>query len=219
MKHLIPISLLAILAGSAHADSVSYSAPCPLQLFDISDTLSLPKFSSSFGVLTGVEVSFGGHLESDMRFENLNPNAKTITMEADGNFQVTGPGNSFVLDRISSISTTTKVKGFDKKIDFGGTSGATYTGLFADVQADMYCSSADFSLFEGKGKVSFGFDGNVETFASGSGNLRTEFDTRGSGWVKVVYNYNPVPEPSSLLGIALGVACLVGNSFRKRRAK
>ena len=109
---------------------------------------------------------------------------------------------------------------FDGEDDYLGTSGRTHGGLSADMtETATSVLPSDLTLFSGPGSVTLRIIAVGESIGNGSGNLATEFSTFASADARVVYTYSAVPEPSSIMGILMGLGGALGSAgslFRKR---
>lgn len=112
-------------------------------------------------------------------------------------------------------STSDNVTAFDGTIDFGGTSGKSYTGLSnSDSETG---SSVDYATFTGSGNVSLPIKAQGTSTGSGAGNLLLQFATNAAASASVTYTYSAVPEPASLMSLAIGLVSLAGYRLGRRR--
>jgi hypothetical protein len=112
---------------------------------------------------------------------------------------------------------------FDGTVDFGGTSGASFSGLNQSYSANTVATApVDLALFQGKGLISLTL-GSVGTsqVLNGEGIIITSFGTESDGHATITYEYTPVevPEPEASTWAAIGCACAAGGLtyFRRRR--
>ena len=113
------------------------------------------------------------------------------------------------------VNSTFNATAFDGVIDFGGTSGVTFTNLSgsASVSNGPSLSPSLIATFVGVGNVTLGQNATGNSSGTGAGNLITQFATQAGSVAKVTYSYQPVPEPASMAVLGLGAAALL----RRRR--
>ena len=110
---------------------------------------------------------------------------------------------------------------FDGDIDFGGTSGITYQDLTAtQTESETFTDASTLALFSGAGSIDLNLNALATSFASGAGNLITQFNTSAGGNISVTYNYDdnstPVSAPAHVALIGLGLLAFAG--YRKTRS-
>jgi hypothetical protein len=193
----IPAALaLLALAGSATANTVSSTATIPLENTNWSHIASVPRFNTALGTLEEVRVSMTGHIEGTARYENVDTSPSTITLDFNASLKVKRPDNNAVLlSSTPSFHRVDSVGAFDGVLDFGGTSGATYSAISTNATSDfvptMPLVPADLALFVGAGNVVFTITADGHTAAAGSGNLISGFTQRASAVLTVTYTYTP----------------------------
>ena len=223
-------------ANAAQAASVSYSANTGDYLeTDWTKTLTVNKFDTSLGKLTGITFSLNGNVVGGAGIENLSSSKSAVKAIMGSEFKLyndsVAKGAALVV-ALPTFSKTFDLAKYDKKLDFGGTSGISVNDLSA-TKSEITSYDASYayfndlaSLVSGSGQVSFDVDANATSTASGSGNLVSTFNTSAMAAVTVTYTYdvpvppsNPVPsqgipEPEVLIGSL--VAAFLGFQFRKR---
>jgi hypothetical protein len=217
MKKL-SIVLAAILAmAGAQAGTVSFSASKVLTTTNWTDNLSLNRFDSSLGTLTGVSFSYSGSVSSNFSLESLDNAPSIVTVNAAGQLVFSGPFS----DTLNIMGSTTQaLSAFDGVIDFGGTSGAI-VGPVTGSQGGIFAVVGSLASFIGAGAFNVGVAGTGLSNASGAGNLITQISTQAGADVTVTYTFDAltqqVPEPSglALVGLALAAA---GAASRRRKA-
>ena len=223
-------------ANAAQAASVSYSANTGDYLeTDWTKTLTVNKFDTSLGKLTGITFSLNGNIVGGAGLENRSSSSSAVTAVLSSELKLynssVANGAALVV-ALPTFSKTFNLAKYDKKLDFGGTSGISVDDLSATKSENTsYDTSYAYfndlaSLVSGSGQVSFDVDANATSTASGSGNLVSTFNTSAMAAVTVTYTYdvpvppsNPVPpqgipEPEVLIGSL--VAAFLGFQFRKR---
>ena len=223
-------------ANAAQAASVSYSANTGDYLeTDWTKTLTVNKFDTSLGKLTGITFSLNGNVVGGAGIENRSNSKSAVTAVLGSEFKLyndsVANGAALVV-ALPTFSQTFNLAKYDKTLDFGGTSGISINDLSATKSENTsYDTSYAYfndlaTLVSGSGQVSFDVDANATSTASGSGNLVSTFNTSAMAAVTVTYTYdvpvppsNPVPsqgtpEPKVLIGSL--VAAFLGFQFRKR---
>ncbi|MEB3278595.1 MAG: PEP-CTERM sorting domain-containing protein [Lyngbya sp.] len=215
---------LMATAGVANAAMMTktYSDSFGLATTDIKDALlSVEKFDSSLGILKSVKVTFDGQIVGNAKVENLDAKDQTLTFDLSGNLQLMGPevlGTLF--DEKANKADSLDATAFDSVIDFGGTSGGSFTGLTALASGEKtYTDQSILSAFMGNGNIDFLFSAFTESTVKGAANIASIINTQGGAMVSVVYEYEKaqeIPEPSVMLG--LGLVASAGWLSRQKKA-
>lgn len=208
-------------AGAANAASLTYSDTFELATTDIRDEiLSIRQFDASRGTLTSVKIKFDGQLLGDASFENRDAQNQRMTFDLSGNLKLTGPAflSNPLFNESVSAADSLDATAFDGVIDFGGTSGGSFTGLTAFASGEsIYTDQSILNAFMGNGNLDFLFTALGTSRVSGSGNIVSQINTQASAVVSVVYEYDKaqeIPEPSAMIG--LGLVAGAGWLSRKR---
>lgn len=219
-------------ANAAQAASVSYSANTGDSLeTDWTKTLTINKFDTSLGKLTGITFSLNGNVVGGAGIENRSNSKSAVKAILGSEFKLyndsVANGAALVV-ALPTFSKTFDLAKYDNKLDFGGTSGVSINDLSATKTENIsYDTSYAYfndlaSLVSGSGQVSFDVDATATSTASGSGNLVSTFNTSAMAAVTVTYTYDlpPAPpskgvaEPKVLIGSL--IAAFLGVQFRKR---
>lgn len=217
------VSTMVAMPTVASAASVMYSADIPTgggtQFTNFDTDFFLPKFDPSLGTLLSVNVMLTGTVEGSVRAESLDAAPSTVTLNLSAGLTLTetttGQELAFVQPLAEAVEDFTA---FDGTIDFGGTSGVTYDNLNADeMDSQTYIDAATLALFTGPGDVELNLDAMGMSSGSGAGNLITQFSTLAGASAKVTYEYEPVPEPLTILGA--GAAVSFGAAFKRKLGK
>lgn len=219
-------------ANAAQAASVSYSANTGDYLeADWTKTLTVNKFDTSLGTLTGITFSLNGSIVGGAGIENRSSSKSAVTAILGSELKLynnsVANGAALVV-ALPTFSQTFNLAKYDKKLDFGGTSGVSVNNLSATKSENTsYDTSYTYfkdlaSLVSGSGQVSFDVDANGTSTAIGSGNLVATFNTSALASVTVTYTYDVpsappskgAPEPKVVIGSL--IAAFLGFQFRKR---
>jgi hypothetical protein len=217
---LLLLGLLVSLSG-AQAATVSFSDSIALTTTNWDLTVSIPKFDATLGTLQKITFELAGHVEGDAKFESLDSAPATVKMDLSVDITLKRPDNSTVVVSVPAFSTTDSVTAYDGTLDFGGTSGKTYTGLTGDKTETAVSPppASDLGLFTGAGNIVMPITAVASSSATGAGNIVSQFASSASADVKVTYQYGPaVPEASSLALFLFGASAL-GLMTKKRLFK
>jgi len=196
-------SLLAgaasLLGTVAFANQVQVQDTIALQTTNWQDTLTVPKFDATLGVLNSVSVRFEATIEGRIGAENNSPNPQTISATLQATLSYQTPGGLPLLDLIpSNPFAPPPLQPFDGMIDFGGTSGFSSPNLSdtesatIGVPPDALLTLADF---QGVGTVSFPVAATGSSFFTGNtGNEAFLVELRAGASVIVTYDYTPPSE-------------------------
>lgn len=220
-KLLSSVPLLALFClGVGKAQAISYAVSLPLATTNWEQTIDLPQFDPAicpYG--TPIAFSMGGQVEGTIKFENTDAEFATITAKLAAELLAEDPTNpgTYFLTVQPSVDSTETVSAFDGTIDFGGSSGRTYTNLMgSDYAAIILTSGALYDrFFVGISVPQNLIDIHVHALSSGAGagNLILQFITLAG----VDVEETCVPEPKTLLLLGIGLAGLAGYAYRRRR--
>ncbi len=209
------LSLLAALAASLVATSatadtqmISFSDSIPSQTTSFDDTLTIPLFDSTLGELCEVKLVLLGDVSGTASYENLDTSPANITLSLIATLTLQRPDLSFLVDVVPLANQLDSPSAFDGMIDFGGTSGNSFTGLSGNAMDMVVLTDAlDLALFTGVGSLSLPVSAAGMSNASGGGNIISQFSTSAGAGVEVTYTYKtaPVPEPTSIAVVGLGL--------------
>ena len=222
MRIVVAIAVLTVMAAAlpAGAATVSYSDTILSKTTNWLDSFTLSKFDGSLGTLNSITLTLQGTVLGDAKFESLDASPTTVTLNLTSTLILKRPDGSTLVQVIPLVSTTDNASAFDTAINFGGTSGKTYTGLTNTI-TDSFTSplpASDLALFTGAlgDTIILPITATGYSTGSGSGNLITQFSTNASAYATVVYDYTPVPEPSSMVALLAGMGGLAGLIRRRR---
>ncbi|MBI9019325.1 MAG: PEP-CTERM sorting domain-containing protein [Phycisphaerae bacterium] len=181
-------------------------------------TLTLPQFNpdahkvnpTDTVTLNFVTLTLDSGVSGVIKFENLDSTAATVTGNLAANVTVTGAGTTLMA--APTASKTETIAGYDGNLDFGGTSGRTYTDLSgSDSATTDLTTDAEKAPFIGLGTIDFAVSAIGASNGAGPGNLMLGFNTIADATATVTYNYTsiPVPEPMTMSLLALGGLAVV----------
>jgi hypothetical protein len=222
MRNLLVAAGIVLLASTpATAATISFSDSIPLASTSWSSSVTVSKFDPSLGTLNSITFELDGHVEGGAKFESLDSSPTTVTMNLTADIELQRPDTSTIVITTPLVQTVDSVTAYDSVLDFGGTSGKTYAGLSAD-DSDSAVSpppASDLVLFTGLGNITLPVEAKGASSGSGAGNLILQFNTSASADVKVTYDYEPIPEPSTLGLLSMGIMGLLAHLWRRHRRR
>ncbi len=221
-------------AGIANAASLSLSAsyqqtdldkdsvPDPYLsqgygLTDIEEPLRIEKFDSALGTLKSVTLSYSGSMKGQGGIENRSAKAISVSVNLSGLLSLSGPNSTNLFQLNPQQNATYNVSRYDGKVDYVGASGRKFEGLTADASGtQVFTDTSMLQWFTGSGMLDFLFTATAESQVIGSGNISSFIDTFAKADLNITYDYDPtpIPEPSTMLGLA-GV--LGGIALQKKK--
>ena len=178
-------------AAVGTAGTITHTASVSLSPTNWNTSLTFPKFDQDCDCLQSICFQLDGHVEGMAKFESMDAAPTTVTMNLQSTITLSRPDLSTLVVVIPLANTSDNVTAFDGTIDFGGTSGKTYSGLSGNA-TDSKCSSTegDRALFCGTGNISLPIQAIGTSNGSGAGNLILQFATSASAGVTVTYTYD-----------------------------
>lgn len=225
-KAAVCAAAMAQAAAAGAVQTVTYrSSVQPLTSTNFASSLALPLFDASLGTLRSVHISLTGSVDGNVRVESMDmgPALLTTTLGATLTLRRPGAGPAIVVT-LPTITNLFAASAFDGNIDFAGTSGRSWTGLFATAtNAATLTGAADLLAFTGAGSMIAPLTGTGASSASGAGNLLAMFQTRAGAFADISYAYDApaapisaVPEPQTWVTMIVGFG-MVGWAVRRRR--
>lgn len=224
------LAIATLLAGSMSANAalitqtISMSAA---QTTNFTESFDFNKFDDMGGtrILNSVTLELEGMVSGSASAESLDASATTISLTLGANMTLETTDGTVLVTTLPVVDEDFAASAFDGGIDFGGTSGATFSSLSASqTETSVYTAGLDdaiLALFIGSGTLSTILDASGASSASGAGNLITQFSTLAEGSLVVTYDWSAAPtpsvsEPASVAAIGLA---LVGFGFASRRRR
>lgn len=219
VRVLIVFLVLSLCACCANAATVSYSDSAPVGYTYWSQALSFPKFDSSLGTLLSVTFRLTGRVDGSVGFESKDAQPAVVETCLSAVIALLSPESSLIVSATPAITFVDSVTAYDGIPDLGGTSGKSRSDLSAtkSESAGFAVPADDLSGYIGPGTLDLTATATGCSKGSGAGNLMLFFTTGASAVAEVVYEYTPVPEPSSVMAVSLGALSLAGLiRFRRR---
>ncbi len=219
------IGLQLLLAGAAFAETQEYSWTRTLgSRVNWTETFSVPKFQSSLGTLTGIEIAYDWSMDCEVGVENLADLASDLTVDLSITTKLQQGGVTLASKTYQQAYTYTGVAADDGTIDWQGDSGRKYQHFFyEDPPAAIYSvpsgSFADY-IYTGSGATTIDFQVSALrdywTPTGTQGSMAAYYKADVPASAKVTYIY-AVPEPAAMLSLLVGITGAAGLALRKRR--
>ena len=189
---LLPAAAFAGISGPW-----TTTTPIPSTLTDWSGHLMFPKFDSSLGTLTKVQLYLSAAMDTVLTITNDSPGESSGHANTHLQLTVQDAGNNLNVPQIDLTSPA-----YDYILAGGGTltSGPlTKSGT----STDEYTAAAILSEFTGSGSIDLPASTFTETLlANTGGNTSAQQVTHAQLTGTVTYFYTPEPASLSLLGLA-----------------
>ena len=225
----IVVGGMTLLAGTAHASSITYSNSLPDAGTDWSNFMSLTKFDPSLGTLTGIDLTLTGDVAGSAGYESRNAVATEISLLLKARITLNRPDNTQLVVVLPLLNDIIEAPSYDGSDDFSGTSGAIGNGLAASTFETVPLLPADFGLFSGLGNILLPVSAVGNSVATASGNFDSFFLTSAGASASITYDYDrpivpqgpspdppsEVPEPASLVLLGSGLVAIAAR-LRKR---
>ncbi|GAB4555007.1 MAG: hypothetical protein Tsb0013_17720 [Phycisphaerales bacterium] len=209
----------ALLASVAAADGSgnieTYMGDFALTTTNWDEAFSIPGFDTMGGdrVLKQIRIMLTGDVTGNAFAESLDAEPADINLFLQATLQLELTASGTVLSEVIPVANETfMASAYDGMTDFGGTSGASFTGLNGSAMVtDILDSPSILANFIDVASVDLTADANGTSTGTGAGNLITQFATSaGLSW-KVEYIWTPAPAGLAAFGV-LGLGAL-----RRRR--
>ena len=185
----------AALAANAAAtgSTLTFSSSIPVTNTNWSLSVSLPKFDPAQGVLNSVTLTLDGHIEGQAAVESTDASQTTITTQFRADITLARPDNSVIAIVIPQVDNMVTLASFDGTIDFAGPSGMTFANLMQNASQSVTSPPpiSDLALYTGVGNIVLPVTAVGTSIATGSGNVITQFTTKASAVVTIVYQFTP----------------------------
>lgn len=211
-------------ASSANALSITHTDTIAVQPTNWNLSVSLPKFDTALGPLNSILVEITGQISGNIRMENTDAAAATITGTLSAFQILQKPGGGFLLNVLPAVSEIFNATAYDNVTDYGGTSGVTVNDVTGNAAASTFVAVGDWGLFTCAGvacatNLSMDVSASGTSTATGSGNIATIFNTNAGAEVKITYDYGvTTPEPASMAILGAGMLALGIARRRRNRA-
>jgi hypothetical protein len=190
------------------------STPIPSTTTDWVSSLAFQQFNPALGTLTAVEVDLHGSFDSTITVTNTSADPSSGTARTDVQFTAQDGGLNLAptpqIDLLSGTYAYSLPGGGNVTsplISTSTSSGSTYTA--APILAE----------FTGVGTFALGASTFTQTVLSNTGGNTTASQVTSAALTgSVTYFYTPVPEPSTVALLGLGMASVLAFARRRRSA-
>lgn len=165
------------------------------------NTVLLPQFDSGLGTLISVTLRYYGNINGDLGVENIDDKFDLITGTLAGFFNIYDASNNLQVALSLNRSDNFVADPFDGDLDYGGTSGYTFSLSTNGQQATVYTDPPlDLSPFIGLGNLTYTVvAGNNSIATAGAGTPIWYSLLNSGGTLEITYETSVVPEPGALL--------------------
>ncbi len=186
---LLPVLLLAS-PKPVRAGDIIVGDAVPSRQTNWSETLLIPQFDPSAGLLTSVELTLAGAVSGIVKYESLDAASATIVLQLVANIAIQRPDNSTLFLVVPNASITKTVPPGDGVGDFvGAAAGQQVLGTDA-TEMIVLTDPADLALFTGTGNLALPATAIGSSSASGPGNVILERQAQAASVVATVkYNF------------------------------
>lgn len=212
LKKLLYSAALLTVAGFSNAASITVTASVPLQSTDFDEVVSVAKFDDMGGdrVLNSVTFMLEGLLDGDAFLENLDAEPALIDVSLSSTITLSElVTNNTLVITLPTANAQFAASEYDGTTDFDGPSGTQISGLNnTQTEMETFTDAATLAIFTGAGDtIDLNLNAVATSFASGAGNLITQFRTDAGGNISVIYDYmeTPVTAPAHIAILGLGL--------------
>lgn len=219
------VFVLALFCASvANADTVSNKAEYGFAKTKWNQTLNLKTFDGSLGSLTKVTLTLTAAVMGEAGCENLADIDSTVDLVMKAKVDLYRNGSIIAAVNPSKTITVdlTPYDGVMNWADDNPNDGPSYIVCPFQKSDESVASfdMTDMSGFIGTGAEDIPFVVNAlgaSVANEENGNVASYFNTNAWSEVKVTYEYDPIPEPGSVLALFTGIIGLAGFAHRQRR--
>jgi hypothetical protein len=197
----IAAAFLFTSAASAQTQQVCFTDNVPLTNTNWTDSVTIPKFDAGLGTLTQIDFMLTGNIQGSAAVESTDTSPTVVQLQFQATLTLTRPDLSVIVVTVPLANFNDSLAAFDGTIDFAGPSGTMHPGInaMASNTATSPPPASDIALFTGPagnpGTIVLPITGLGTSFASGSGNVITQFMTAAAADVQVCYTYLPNVPP------------------------
>jgi hypothetical protein len=211
---------LAFASVAAQAATRSYSNPFGSSPVPFSETLTLPKFNSSFGTLIGAKLTLAFDIVASVEVINLGDSAASFD-SASAAFSISATSNG--IDATSVAATATANSSSGGNVNSGVGTKFIQGGLTASGSSIQTVGPSGLPSYIGGGSdsITFALSALEGTYNGVGSNVGFGGSGSAAGTLSVTYDYtptSPIPEPSTAVLMGLGMLA-IGASLRRRRSE
>jgi hypothetical protein len=216
--------VLTLGQSPARADMIEFTQVVTQQSTDFRILVSFDKFDSNLGQLNSITFTISGTEVATLRLRNTGNSTSTFTASDQVTLTLSQPNDTALVSSTATVSETQTLApdpGNTNPVITNSPSSfnVTRSASIATMSTTLFAPSSDLSSFIGTGQIMLPITATASTMVMGSGNTLFIPSTQASAIVKLVYDFTPnaIPEPSSIVLVALGGgACLLVRRYRRR---
>lgn len=208
-RAVFSLCAMLLLCASGFAATQTVTGTIALTSTDWSNPLAITKFNSSLGTLTQIEIQLNGSMNSILTIQNMSANKSS---NGNGNVQVdiTAVDPGALINQSFSLATTV----FPYSLNHGQT---TNSGTLTNSNSSdhTYVAPAILAEFTGSGTINLAITaGSTATLVNHSGATMIGDDTNSGLDAKVIYTYNPTPEPATIGLLTMGALTILRKKMK-----
>ena len=180
-------------------------------------TFDINQFNPALGTLNSVQLTVSGQVVANLIFSNYDGATGSVRIDQFTTFQIAYFNSSSTNLLVDDENFEWSTPGFPTRIQVGA--GGAYTHSWGPENegpvTQNYTLPSDLANFTGMGviPVAAQLSATTEEDTSG-GNYFVSMNTSGSATAEVIYDFTPVPEPTTIALVAIG---LLGALMIRRR--
>ncbi len=224
MKKFIAGAAILLFASVSAAAPIEQSVSVLTDKTNFAKVVSFNQFDDLGGTLAlqSVTITIDGLLNGTAQAESRDVQTSVITTTLNAALSLTGSGTigSLLEIIVPTVTNVFAATAFDGTVDFGGTSGITYSGLGGALSNTVTLTGADvLAFFTGSGSQDLMFNGVATSLSTGPGNISSGFEMEAGGVITIAYEsaeLQVVSAPSMAILFGLGAFAVFGFTRLKR---
>jgi hypothetical protein len=204
--------------GAAEAAILTYTDSVSRRITNFADAFSITQFDTSLGTLNSVTFELAGTVDGTIGLENRDNSPATVSGTLRARIALDSPTGDPLVVVLPDVTESVPLPAYDGVTNFDGASGETFTGL-TNTRTNSATLTSGFDAFLGTGNISLGVSATGESFAQGTGNFASFFDTFAAANLRVIYDYTEAPTGVPEPGMSLAAFAIVGAGAAKLRKR
>ncbi len=204
--------------GAAEAATLTDTDSVTRRITNFTDAFSIAQFDTSLGTLNSVTFELEGTVDGTIGLENRDNGPATVSGTLRARIALDSPMGDQLVVVLPDVTRSVPLPAYDGSLNFDGASGETFTGL-TNTRSNTATLTSDFGAFLGTGNVSLGVSATGESFAQGTGNFASFFDTFAAANLRVIYDYTEAPTDVPEPGLSLAAFAILGAGAAKLRKR
>jgi hypothetical protein len=204
--------------GAAEAVTLIYTDSVDRRITNFADAFSITQFDTSLGTLNSVTFELTGTVDGTIGLENRDNGPATVSGTLRARIALESPMGDPLVVVLPDATESELLPAYDGLTNFDGASGETFTGL-TNTRTNSATLTSGFDAFLGTGDIALGVSATGESFAQGTGNFASFFDTFAAANLRVIYDYTAAPTDVPEPAMSLAAFALVGAGAAKLRKR